>query len=738
VVETLLRVGLGNAVVACLLAFGAAAVAVFARGRPALRHGLWLLVLVKLVTPPLWTVPVAWVGEPDVAAAAGVDPAAARDADADALEVVPEPTILAEPEPAAAPVASSVPVPAAVATTAPVPVAWPWRVYVLAIWGAGSVATCAMAAWRVQQFRRILRQAAPAPQSLQEEVEALARRLSLARIPAIGMVPGAVSPLVWALLGRPCMILPQGLWDRLDERQRATLLAHELAHLKRRDHWVRGLELVVTGLYWWLPVVWIARQALREAEEECCDAWVVWAFPDAPRTYAEALLETLDYLSGAGPADRFAVAASGLSPVHHLKRRMTMIMQGTTPRALTWSGLLAVLGLSATILPLSPTWAQQRPSLEDEFLLTLKQNHELNDPRSPYLIKVQDVQDKTLIGATFKHRSAVPGEADPNKFDMVIQARRAEIDFDRAKHLASIRLDGVETTDPREDVSLLNNTILEIPLLVTTTVRAEAVEVDEEDDEKPARDAEAREKLDADRGSRREGDRPGGPASRRDVREYRFRFEPNAEGGMAGTRAALEKMRDEIRELANRKGEASGAEAREQMERVLKQLDGALDRLRSEAEQPRPRRGRGDAPELPAPPRRPNAPQPPAPPTPPKPANARRGGPDAEKSGPEAEERRAEISRLRSEVAEHQKALMAAQKRLAEAMRRQAGPGAAHPHPEPFALGFALPGPGPRSPEPPMRLIRPDQDRRIAELEERLEKLQNEVKALRKDEPARK
>ncbi len=31
---------------------------------------------------------------------------------------------------------------------------------------------------------------------------------------------------------------------------------------------------------------------------------------------------------------------------------------GTTPRALTWSGLLALLGLSATLLPLSPTWAQ--------------------------------------------------------------------------------------------------------------------------------------------------------------------------------------------------------------------------------------------------------------------------------------------------------------------------------------------------------------------------------------------
>src|SRR5260370_16709599 len=51
------------------MALGAASVGVFARQRPALRHGLWLLVLLKLVTPPLWTVPVAWVEEPGQARA---------------------------------------------------------------------------------------------------------------------------------------------------------------------------------------------------------------------------------------------------------------------------------------------------------------------------------------------------------------------------------------------------------------------------------------------------------------------------------------------------------------------------------------------------------------------------------------------------------------------------------------------------------------------------------------------
>src|SRR5205085_2360482 len=79
--------------------------------------------------------------------------------------------------------------------------------------------------------------------------------------------------------GRPRVLLPAALWARLSEAQRDALLLHELAHLRRGDHWVRRLELAVLGLYWWLPTVWWARREIQRAEEECCDAWVVWASP---------------------------------------------------------------------------------------------------------------------------------------------------------------------------------------------------------------------------------------------------------------------------------------------------------------------------------------------------------------------------------------------------------------------------------------------------------------------------
>src|SRR5438132_2995126 len=56
----LLHVGLANAAGAALLALVAVVVSRYCR-RPALAHSLWLLALLKLVTPPLFPVNLAWL-----------------------------------------------------------------------------------------------------------------------------------------------------------------------------------------------------------------------------------------------------------------------------------------------------------------------------------------------------------------------------------------------------------------------------------------------------------------------------------------------------------------------------------------------------------------------------------------------------------------------------------------------------------------------------------------------------
>jgi beta-lactamase regulating signal transducer with metallopeptidase domain len=344
-VDTLLDLGLRNAVGATVLALVAAGVGLVCR-RPALRHTLWLLVLLRLLVPPLWDVQLLTgpIPQSDVAPEVGrfFKPSGRIENPSH------EPALPLPDDPESAPAAAPDP-PAPVTRT-------DWRPVVLVLWLAGSLLWWLLAAVRLRRFSRLLRYARPAPPALQEQARGLADRLGLARCPGVWLLPAPVSPMLWALAGRPRLLLPAALWEHLDAEQQDTLLAHELAHLRRRDHWVRRLELVVLGLYWWHPVAWWARRELHEAEEQCCDAWVVWALPSAARAYATALLETVTFLSRSRPA--LPATASGAGRVRPLKRRLTMILRGTPSRTLTWGGVLAVAALAALLLPLWPTWAE--------------------------------------------------------------------------------------------------------------------------------------------------------------------------------------------------------------------------------------------------------------------------------------------------------------------------------------------------------------------------------------------
>src|SRR5207244_892071 len=137
----------------------------------------------------------------------------------------------------------------------------------------------------------------------------------------VWLVPGALPPMVWAL-GRARILFPAGLLERLGDEERASLLVHELAHIRRRDHWVRWLEVVALGLYWWYPLAWLARKQLQAREEECCDAWA--AGQVEPRVYASAILDAVDFLAEARP--RLPAVASPLGAVHSLRERLTLIM----------------------------------------------------------------------------------------------------------------------------------------------------------------------------------------------------------------------------------------------------------------------------------------------------------------------------------------------------------------------------------------------------------------------------
>jgi beta-lactamase regulating signal transducer with metallopeptidase domain len=343
--QALVETGLSNALVASVLALLAFAVSRWRR--PALAHGLWLLVLVKLVTPPLVPIylpPFYSVKSSETAPASAetgqthvtLAPVSLEELAA-ALEML-EVNQTAEPTQADAP-------------TIPAPPALAWWECLLPLWLGGTGVWLACTCWSIGRFEQRLRSARRAPAAIQDETERLASRLGLAKAPEVWLVPDAVSPMIWAIGAAPRLLFPAGLLDRLDAEQRAALLLHELAHVRRRDHWVRFVELLVVALYWWHPVVWWARRELREAEEQCCDAWVVWASGGDGHAYARALLEAVAFVSRTRCP--LPAAASGIGHIYHLRRRLTMIVRANTPKSLSAPGWLVLAGLGLLLLPLA-------------------------------------------------------------------------------------------------------------------------------------------------------------------------------------------------------------------------------------------------------------------------------------------------------------------------------------------------------------------------------------------------
>jgi beta-lactamase regulating signal transducer with metallopeptidase domain len=361
-VDTLLRAGLSNALAATLMALVVTGLSRPLARRPAILHGLWLLVLLKLLTPPFYELPIPWPVSPTASAPTCLEvqlvevDAVVNDDPAD-LAAAPG-RVLAPSNVGTDPWGQANLGPAAFHARHFDPSRW-----VVATWLAGALVVLLLSFRRIRRFQRLLHEATGASWHEQDWVDEWAVRMGLRRAPDLWWVPGRISPMIWWVGGRPRLIVPQELWKTLDSHQRSTLIAHELAHLKRGDHYVRLLELLATALFWWHPLVWWLRGPLRDVEEQCCDAWVVWALPDATRSYAETLLDTLEFLQQSGRPD--PLLASGLGKVPHLRRRLTMIMTGTSRRLPGLPGKLGLLLVAGALLPVGASWAQQAKEKKD-------------------------------------------------------------------------------------------------------------------------------------------------------------------------------------------------------------------------------------------------------------------------------------------------------------------------------------------------------------------------------------
>ena len=333
--DILIQIGASKLVVSAVLA-GLAWLVQRRFAHPAVTHPLWLLVLVALLLPAVVSIPVL----PGESGATRVI--------ADGAALAGEPKALSPVHnPGHNLAAPGTPFSTWIAENARAGLAIAWLVVTALLLGWTLVRTLRFRRWLARTSR-------PAPQELRVEVAEIGRRLNLARMPEVRITTARLSPLVCWIGGRVRLVIPSFLLASLDRRELRAVLAHELAHVRRRDHLVRWIEWLACSVFWWNPVAWWARRELRAAEEASCDALGVAATMSTPRAYAESLLHVLEVMSNppTPPTPAFAsgVASSGSS--NSLDRRLRTLVKGrSTDQTPRWTRATAAAA-SACLLPL--------------------------------------------------------------------------------------------------------------------------------------------------------------------------------------------------------------------------------------------------------------------------------------------------------------------------------------------------------------------------------------------------
>lgn len=325
----------------------------WASDRPYLAHALWAVVLLKCLTPPVWsspTSPFSWL--PHLACTTQLPaPTPAPDLVARVGQAAPDGTSAAVIErlPSAGPDAGTA------------GASWSFAdrgtgAWLVIFWLAGAGVSLSIRCLRLALFlnwvRRLPRGSFP---HLEELNRQLRDRLRVRPPVRLWIVGGPAGPAVLGLF-RPVILLPEELVRGQSVADLEPLLVHELIHIRRGDLWWSALQTASGSLFWFHPLVRLAVQRLTVESERCCDEATLAQLACGPGRYARCLLAILEYKHQL----RFAPALPGVRPVEITFSRMERIMRignGCSARSTAphWAWLaltsLSILALPGAALP---------------------------------------------------------------------------------------------------------------------------------------------------------------------------------------------------------------------------------------------------------------------------------------------------------------------------------------------------------------------------------------------------
>jgi len=300
-----------------LLAVGTAAVLRMLRvTTAAARHAAWTVVLLAMLTMPVWTV---WGPK----APLPVLPSRA-------VNMAP-PTAQIATDSVTAPAATPLAVGSRGSIHSPLdaqrPVRLSWRAIALLTYGAGVLLLLGRLLIGTVRAQRIIRRADVRDGQLTS--------------------PRCSAPVTVGWI-RSVVLLPED-WKTWSPAKLDAVLVHEREHARRRDPLIQWFALLNRAIFWFHPMAWWLERRLASLAEDACDAAVL-SRGHLPAEYCEYLLSMARAVTGAGARVEIVGAAM---PGAFLSQRIRRILKAVpesqiTRRRLAWA-LMACAGLSVAV-----------------------------------------------------------------------------------------------------------------------------------------------------------------------------------------------------------------------------------------------------------------------------------------------------------------------------------------------------------------------------------------------------
>ena len=214
-----------------------------------------------------------------------------------------------------------------------------WETAVVLVWISGMIGYLVYIAFMHMRFRRVIRRSnAYVPADVLAMVDACKKELGI-KVDIRVLLQSNLTTPAMTLSFRPVLLLPVSMLGAMSHAQVELGIRHELSHYKRKDHLMRLLLLLLRGVYWFNPVVWIAYRMMLADMETACDAHVTACLGKQQK---DLYIHTIIDLG----SDRYARCALGMGTARgkkNMERRIRgMFMKKKSRRSAQAAALLLV------------------------------------------------------------------------------------------------------------------------------------------------------------------------------------------------------------------------------------------------------------------------------------------------------------------------------------------------------------------------------------------------------------